>query len=135
MAGREGCLVPDIEQRDFLAQQQRATDLRGRDGGYGHGWGSMGMAASFARLRLPVQPEAKYKGMIAIVIASGAKQSIEQQSKCGLLRCARNDEQTHHRDLAACFFLREVLFYSRPSNKGRRECRATDAPDSHVCNE
>src|SRR3984957_12394550 len=23
---------------------------------------------------------------------------------------------------------------SRPSNKGRRECRATDAPDSRVCN-
>jgi hypothetical protein len=41
----------------------------------------MGMAASFARLRLPVQPTAKYTGMIAIVIASAAKQSIEQQSK------------------------------------------------------
>src|SRR6202035_1318744 len=30
-------------------------------------------------------------------------------------------------------FLREVFFYSRPSNKGRRECRAADAPDSRVC--
>jgi hypothetical protein len=31
--------------------------------------------------------------------------------------------------------LREVFFYFPPSsNKGRRECRAADAPDSRVCN-
>ena len=29
MAGGEGGLVPDIEQRDFLAQQQRGADLEG----------------------------------------------------------------------------------------------------------
>ena len=28
MAGGEGGLVPDIEQRDFIAQQQRGADLR-----------------------------------------------------------------------------------------------------------
>jgi hypothetical protein len=32
MAGGEGCLMPHIEQRDLLAQQQRRADLRGRDG-------------------------------------------------------------------------------------------------------
>jgi hypothetical protein len=38
------------------------------------------------------------------------------------------------RILAACFFLREVFIYLPPSaNKGRGECRAPDAPDSHVC--
>ena len=36
MAGGERGLVPEIEQRDFLAQQQRAADMRGRDGGDGH---------------------------------------------------------------------------------------------------
>ncbi len=36
MAGGEGGLVPDIEQRDFVAQQQRGADLRGGDGRYGH---------------------------------------------------------------------------------------------------
>ena len=33
MAGGEGGLVPEIEQRDFLAQQQGGADLRGGDGG------------------------------------------------------------------------------------------------------
>jgi hypothetical protein len=38
------------------------------------------------------------------------------------------------RHLAACF-LREVFLYFPPSrNRGRRECRAPDAPDSRVCN-
>jgi hypothetical protein len=37
MAGGKGGLVPHIEQRDFIAQQQRAADLRGRDGRWGHG--------------------------------------------------------------------------------------------------
>jgi len=41
----------------------------------------MGMAASFARLRLPVQPEAEWTWMISIVIASEAKQSIVQQAE------------------------------------------------------
>jgi hypothetical protein len=38
MARGIGGLVPHIEQRDFIAQQQRAADLRGSDGGCGHGW-------------------------------------------------------------------------------------------------
>jgi len=29
MTGGKGCLVPDVEQRDFLAQQQRGADVRG----------------------------------------------------------------------------------------------------------
>ena len=37
MAGGEGGLVPEIEQRDFLAHQERRADLRGGDGGCGHG--------------------------------------------------------------------------------------------------
>ena len=37
MAGGKGGLVPEIEQRDFFAQQQRTADLRGRDEGRGHG--------------------------------------------------------------------------------------------------
>jgi hypothetical protein len=37
MAGGEGGLVPDIEQRDFVPQQQDGTDF-GRGGGrQGHG--------------------------------------------------------------------------------------------------
>jgi hypothetical protein len=31
MACGVGGLVPQIEERDFIAQQQRATDLRGSD--------------------------------------------------------------------------------------------------------
>jgi hypothetical protein len=31
MAGGEGGLVAQIEQSDFIAQQQRAADLRGSD--------------------------------------------------------------------------------------------------------
>ncbi len=38
MAGGEGGLVPDIEQCDFIAQQQRGADLPGCNGGYGHDW-------------------------------------------------------------------------------------------------
>ena len=51
MAGGEGGLVPQIEQRDFLAQQQRAADLRGRDGGWGHDVAGLGgtMELSLAR--------------------------------------------------------------------------------------
>jgi hypothetical protein len=37
MAGGKGGLMPHIEQRDFIAQQQRAADLWGRDGWWGHG--------------------------------------------------------------------------------------------------
>jgi len=37
MAGGKGGLVPQIEQGDFIAQQQHAADLRGRDGWWGHG--------------------------------------------------------------------------------------------------
>ena len=32
MAGGEGSLMSEIKKRDFLAQQQRAADLRGSDG-------------------------------------------------------------------------------------------------------
>ena len=39
MAGGEGGLVPDIEQRDFLAQQQSGADFGRGDGRYGHGSG------------------------------------------------------------------------------------------------
>ena len=38
MAGGKDSLVPDIEQCDFIAQQQRGADLPGCDGGYGHDW-------------------------------------------------------------------------------------------------
>src|ERR1700738_1444971 len=37
MAGGIAGLVAQIEQGDFIAQQQRAADLRGRDGWCGHG--------------------------------------------------------------------------------------------------
>ena len=37
MARGEGGFVPQVEQRDFLSQQQRGADLQGSDGGYGHG--------------------------------------------------------------------------------------------------
>ena len=37
VAGGEEGFVPDIEQRDFLTQQQCGADLRGSDRGYGHG--------------------------------------------------------------------------------------------------
>ena len=36
MAGREGGLVPHIEQRDLLARQEREADIRGGDGGDSH---------------------------------------------------------------------------------------------------
>ena len=36
MAGGEGGFVPEIEQRDFLAQQQRAANVLRGDGGRGH---------------------------------------------------------------------------------------------------
>ena len=36
MARRKSGLVPHIEQRDFIARQQREADLGGSDGGYGH---------------------------------------------------------------------------------------------------
>ena len=37
VAGGEEGFVPDIEQRDFLTQQQCGADLRGSDRAYGHG--------------------------------------------------------------------------------------------------
>jgi hypothetical protein len=53
--------VPYIGQRVFLTQQQRAADLRGGDGRRIHGWRPLTRSlASLARLRLPVQLEAKY---------------------------------------------------------------------------
>jgi len=54
------------------------------------------------------------------------------------LRCARNDgetyvdDKTHLRDLAV-YAARVLLSRSALSNQGRRECRASDAPDSGVC--
>ena len=74
MAGGKGGFVPQIEQRDFIAQQQRAADLRGRDGGSGHEMagldanGLMSMAGSLARLRLPIPVQFLKK--VSIVIAS-----------------------------------------------------------------
>ena len=53
--------------------------------------------------------------------------------KVDCFACARNDGETYVRDLAACACAR-YSFISRPPNKGRRECRAADAPDSRVCN-
>jgi hypothetical protein len=45
MARRKGGLVPDIEQCDFIAQQQRAADLRRGDGGDGHGMAGLDSGA------------------------------------------------------------------------------------------
>jgi hypothetical protein len=45
----------------------------------------------------------------------------------GLLRCARNDGKIHLRILAAQF-ARGLPKNSCPLNRGRRECRAPDAP-------
>jgi len=56
MAGGKGGLVPHIQQCDFIAQQQHAADLRGRDGGDGHGgllW--IGMRPTVAPLRVAIQ--------------------------------------------------------------------------------
>jgi hypothetical protein len=44
----------------------------------------------------------------------------------------RNDVGAHPRDLAACF-ARGLAGSFRPPFRGRRECRAPDAPDSRVC--
>ena len=54
MAGGERGLVPDIEQRDFLAQQQRGADFGRSDGRQGHVSGIPGvdrisMTSSIAR--------------------------------------------------------------------------------------
>ena len=54
MAGGEGGLVPDIEQRDFFAQQQRGADFGRSDGRQGHESGIPGadrisMISSIAR--------------------------------------------------------------------------------------
>ena len=38
MTGSEHGLVPDIEQGDFIAQQQGGSDLAGGDGWQGHDW-------------------------------------------------------------------------------------------------
>ena len=49
-------LVPEIEQRDFVAQQQGGADFRRGDGGWGHGrrvW--LNMVVRLALLPLPVQ--------------------------------------------------------------------------------
>jgi hypothetical protein len=49
------------------------------------------------------------------------------QSKCGLLRFARNDVRIYVLILAArC--VRVLSSTSRPPSRGRRECRALDAP-------
>jgi hypothetical protein len=71
---------------------------------------------------------------LSTVIASEAKQSI--LSLLGEMDCFASLAMTVSHDSAIsphAFFLREVFFYSRPPNRGRRECRAADAPDSHVC--
>jgi hypothetical protein len=65
-----------------------------------------------------------------------AKQSIAQQKErmdCFVASAPRNDGKTQLRDLAAWFFARGIHLFPLSSNKGRRECRALDAPDSHVC--
>jgi hypothetical protein len=57
MAGGESCLMADIEQRDLLAEQQRATDVLGGDGGTGHVAEDPGKDSyEKARLQLALQP-------------------------------------------------------------------------------
>jgi hypothetical protein len=65
-----------------------------------------------------------------VVIASEAKQSIAPQNKCGLLRrvAPRNDDNPQLRDLAACFRASFAANIAPSKNRGRRECRALDAP-------
>jgi hypothetical protein len=60
--------------------------------------------------------------------------NAERRMDCFVASAPRNDVEAHLRDLAARIFLREVFITCRPSNKGRGECRAPDAPDSRVCN-
>jgi hypothetical protein len=62
------------------------------------------------------------------------RECSKRRVDCFVASAPRNDGKTQLRDLAA-WFLREVYFYFPPSpNRGRRECRAPDAPDSRVCN-
>ena len=66
--------------------------------------------------------------MPEFVIASGAKQStLAFLLPHGLLRCARNDGKIQLRDLAARR-ARVLLKVRLPKIRGRRECRALDAP-------
>ena len=60
--------------------------------------------------------------------------AASRKMDCFVASAPRNDAKTHLRDLAACIFCARYSFISRPPNRGRRECRAPDAPDSRVCN-
>jgi hypothetical protein len=67
-------------------------------------------------------------------MTGSAKQSIAQQK--GRMDCFAALAMTVKHDFAISpHSMREVLVYFPPfSKKGRRECRAADAPDSRVCN-
>jgi hypothetical protein len=53
---------------------------------------------------------------------------LAAQRKDGLLRSARNDDETQIRDLAAGFARVLPTTFRLPKIRGRRECRALDAP-------
>jgi hypothetical protein len=63
-----------------------------------------------------------------IARSEATKQSILSSRRHGLLRFARNDGQTHNRDLAACFSPESFNFVAPLLNRGRRECRVRAAP-------
>ena len=61
MAGGEDGLVPDIEQRDFIAQQQGGADLRGGDGWYCHRPGILDEGRSGMNSSIVKQPSRRIK--------------------------------------------------------------------------
>jgi len=65
--------------------------------------------------------------------------NAERRVDCFVASAPRNDDKTQRRKGTPShsrrmnFFARGIHLF-RPSNKGRGECRAADAPDSRVCN-
>ena len=68
MAGGEDGLVPEIEQRDFIAQQQGGADLRGGDGWYGHGLGILDEDRSSMNSSIGERPSRSDKAINSHVI-------------------------------------------------------------------
>jgi hypothetical protein len=80
--------VPQIQQGDFIAQQQRGADLRGGDGGGGHdripGAGQSFAASRRSRDDLPELPaRSKAAGASQIVAAELAAASVTLGWKVG----------------------------------------------------
>jgi hypothetical protein len=83
---------------------------------------------------------AKTRPVDTVIARSEADEAI-QLSLCAALKldcfvasAPRKDVGTYLRDLAARFLLEVCSLVRLPLERGRRECRAPDAPDSRVCN-